>query len=153
MKINTVLFKIICVAFFTTSGLFAQEQEFIKKQGFLDIKTTSVLINTFASYNQKVIKNKNFRFRKAIREAKQVNLILEFISVDDRILMSKLDYLRMLRRTLNQSASEEIFLEKMNDFFPLENHRFLKSLELKLLYENGRRLTFNGYLNTLHYLD
>lgn len=135
------------------SNLLAQEQEVLNQQNFLKVKATSVATNTFISYNEKIIENEKFKFRQAIRNAKRQNFILEYISDNERIIMSRLDYLKVLKRTMNQSESQEVFIEKMQELFPSQNNEFLNSLNLELLYEQGRKRTFNGYLDGLNYLD
>lgn len=151
MKRFKVILVIIWAVFINTRSM-AQEQEFSNGQNILDIKSSDTALNTFIPFNQSIIKNEEFRFRKAIRKAKQVNLIMEYRSDNERFIMSRLDYLKMLKRMLNRSESTEVFIKKMQELFPSQNNQFIKNLDLELIYEQGRKLTFNGYLDELKYV-
>lgn len=151
MKKNYTLIIIWMVLI--NSNLLAQEQEVLSQQNFMEVKATDVATNTFISYNRNIIENEKFRFRRAMRIAKRQNFILEYITDNERIIMSRWDYLKVLKRTLNQSESSEIFIKKMQELFPSQNNEFLNSLNLELLYEQGRKRTLNGYLDGLKYLD
>lgn len=133
-------------------SLHAQIQESFDEQKLFINKSTGNVINTFESYNQKIIGDDRFRFRKAIRKARQENFILEYISDNERILISKLDYLKMLKRTINHSGSAEVFIEKMQEFFPSKNNQVLQGINLEVLYDQGRKLTLNGFIAEINYL-
>lgn len=102
--------------------------------------------NTLLDYNTSILAAEEFRFHKEIKKARQDSGILEYRSNDNTILISKLDYLKLLRKTINQSDTEKEFFEAIGTYF---DDNLIHILDLASVYDTTRGQTFYGYFDGL----
>jgi hypothetical protein len=105
--------------------------------------------NTFVDYHTYILGSSDFRFRKEIKKAKGTDDYLEYASNNNNIRISKYDYLRLVRRAVNQSDSKSEFINKMIYHFPDAENKFTNTLDLETVYDTTRPKTFFGYFDGL----
>lgn len=105
--------------------------------------------NTFVDYHSYILKDENFRFRKEIKKVKSDEEYLEYASADNQIRISKLDYMRLMRKAVNQSETKQEFLNHINTYFVDKDQRFAEQVDFEAIYDATRATTFYGYFDGL----
>ncbi len=105
--------------------------------------------NTFIDYHAYILDTGDFKFRKEIKKVKKEPEFLEYASTDNNIRISKYDYLRLVRRTINQSDTKNEFIDRMTEHFPDTENRFTNTLNLETIYDSARPKTFFGRFDEL----
>ena len=113
----------------------------------------STLINTFVDYHSQIVATEDFRFRKEFKKVKKDSVFLEYKSSKNNIIISKYNYLRLMRRVVNQSDSKTEFFTKFTEYFPDADNRFAQTLDLASFYDRTRPKTFFGYFDGLPRTD
>lgn len=143
--------------FFTCSLLllisfFTQAQETIKEsERRIPIEGDQATSprNNFIDYNTYIQDSENFRFSREIKRVKHDADFLEYASSENSIRISKYDYLRLVRRAVNQSDSQDEFITKMIGYFPDTENEFTNTLNLETIYDSTRPKTFYGRFDGL----
>lgn len=105
--------------------------------------------NNFIDYNTYLLDLEDFRFRREIKKVKHDADFLEYASSDNSIRISKYDYLRLVRKAVNQSDSHDEFITKMIGYFPDTENKFTNTLNLETIYASTRPRTFYGRFDGL----
>lgn len=105
--------------------------------------------NTFIDYHAYIMDIGDFKFSKEIKKAKKEPDYLEYASSDNAIRISKYDYLRLVRKSINQSDSKSEFITMMTQQFPDTENSFTNTLNLETFYDSARPRTFFGRFDGL----
>lgn len=105
--------------------------------------------NNFIDYNSYILDKEDFKFRREIKRVKHDADFLEYASTENSIRISKYDYLRLVRRAVNQSDSQDEFITKMIGYFPDTENEFTNTLNLETIYDSTRPKTFYGRFDGL----
>lgn len=74
---------------------------------------------------------------------------LIYASADNNIRISKLDYMRLMRKAVNQSDTKQEFMKHVNTYFVDKDQRFAEQVDFETLYHATRATTFYGYFDGL----
>ncbi len=155
MKTTTATF-ILSLSLFLIFSNSAQNQEIRNEQSDVvpyEEEQETQLRNTFIDYNSYIVAAEDFKFRKEFKKVKKDTLFLEYSSPDNNIIISKYDYLKLVRRVVNQSDSKTEFIIKFTEYFPDTENRFAQTLDLESFYARTRPRTFFGYFDGLPMTD
>lgn len=149
MKTTTRPF-LLSLSLILLASYVTQAQETHKKEEGIPIEGEQATQprNTFVDYHTYILGSSDFRFRKEIKKAKGTDDYLEYAS-NNNIRISKYDYLRLVRRAVNQSDSKSEFINKMIYHFPDTENKFTNTLDLETVYDITRPKTFYGYFDGL----
>ena len=107
------------------------------------------LKNTFIDYHSYILNEDQFRFRKEIKKVKNNEDYLEYASADNSIRISKLDYMRLMRKAVNQSETKQEFMNHIKTYFVDKDQRFAEQVNFEAIYDATRQYTFYGYFDAL----
>ncbi|MEZ4801685.1 MAG: hypothetical protein R2797_02855 [Gelidibacter sp.] len=105
--------------------------------------------NTFVNYHNYLLATEGFRFKTELKKVKQTTDFLEYATPENSIRISKYDYLRVVRKAVNQSDTKTEFISKMVLYFPGTEDQFTNTLNLEAFYDTARPKTFYGYFDGL----
>ncbi len=105
--------------------------------------------NTFVDYHSYILNDETFRFRNEIKKVKNEDDYLEYASADNNIRISKLDYMRLMRKTVNQSDTKQEFMKHVNTYFVDKDQRFAEQVDFEAIYDATLATTFYGYFDGL----
>src|SRR5690606_13290815 len=105
--------------------------------------------NSFIDYHDYILKDGQFRFRKELKKVKHDTNFLEYASDANNIRISKYDYLKMMRRAVNQSDTKGEFMALISDLFVDKDQSFAEQVDFASLYDATRPHTFHGYFDGL----
>ncbi len=108
-----------------------------------------VYTNNFSSYNKGLIANNDINFRVKIKEAKQDNEYLLFLSERSNLEILSISYLKTIRKGANRSTDPEAFADFLKKKLPELINQFRKDNNLEELYIISRKNTFNGKIDAL----
>ncbi len=114
-----------------------------------DQKEEVVYTNDFSNYNKEIIAKNEIHFVSAIRDAKQNNDYLLFLSERSNLEILNIAYLKTLRKGANRSVDVEAFADFLRDRLPELIQQFQKDKNLEQLYIISRKNTFNGKIDAL----
>lgn len=132
------------VSLFTLSAYAQKETE--EFTGLISLDTVSVVVNqhSLEKMVSKIVLNKNFKYRKALRKSKMSNKQFVFLNTT----ISEGEILKHFKRAARRSESVDEFI----GYFYDRNLSFLMALDGNViagLYDTLRKTTFNGYLDEL----
>lgn len=134
---------LLFISFTATSQVFIGELEEI----YLGYE--EVTKNDFDSLNNDIKSLENFKFRKALKEARRTKDSLEFVSNRTKLHVSQEEYLKTLRKAANRSSDSTEFIDKLSSQFPELKNVIATHESFEELYEIVRPVTFNGWLEEL----
>ncbi|WP_109299860.1 hypothetical protein [Aquimarina sp. AU474] len=108
-----------------------------------------VYTNNFSGYNNDLIADNSINFKVKIKEAKQNNEYLLFLSERSNLEILSISYLKTIRKGANRSTDPEAFAEFLNERLPELINQFRKDNNLEELYIISRKNTFNGKIDAL----
>lgn len=145
--LNQYAIRILMFAILSLDTLSANAQK--ETEGFIgliSLYTVSVVTNqlTIEKMVSKIVLNKNFKYRKALRNSKLSDKQVVFLNASS----SEEEILKHFKRAARRSESVDEFI----GYFYDRNLSFLTSVDgnvIAALYDTFRKTTFNGYLDEL----
>lgn len=108
-----------------------------------------VYTNDFSYYNDHLIRTGITSFRVIIKNAKDNNDQLLFLSERSNLQILKALYLKTIRKAANKSADSQTFKQVLQTQLPELMHQLEKDSNIEELYFLTRKNTFNGKIDAL----
>ncbi len=145
MKIS----KYIAVILLVLTSYLSNSQVFIGELEEIYLGYEEVTKNDFDSLNNDIKSLENFKFRKALKEARRTKDSLEFVSNKTKLHVSQEEYLKSLRKAANRSSDSTEFIDQLSSQFPELKNLIVTNQSFEDLYEIVRPATINGWLEEL----
>ena len=145
-KPHTLLIFILLSYF----GVKSQENNYLELPPVkLEMKPKALHERDFLLFTEMLTNDKDFKFRKEIKLAKKQGNTLYFYTDTRVYYISKVEYLKKLRRATNRSETPTEFFDRIRSYYPeLESVPWME-FNFHELYTNLRKNTLHGYLHTL----
>lgn len=111
--------------------------------------SAKVELNDFILLNSEISNSDRFKFRKALRAARNGQDSLVFTSDEYRLALTEVEYLKLIRRTANQSSDSTEFVTKLGAQMPSLKDIIESDVSYTNLYEAVRPTTFYGRIEAL----
>ncbi|EAS18615.1 hypothetical protein BBFL7_01058 [Flavobacteria bacterium BBFL7] len=144
---RTIVYITTVIVFLFSLNSRGQTYQFNLDEIYLGIAQEEV--NDFELINSEISNSEKFKFRKAIRIAKMEQNTLNFNSSQRIFALTEVDYLRLVRRTANQSNDSVEFISKLSVELPSLKDIIESDASYADLYNTVRPATFYGRIEAL----
>lgn len=111
--------------------------------------SAKVELNDFILLNSEISNSDRFKFRKALRAARNGQDSLVFTSDEYRLALTEVEYLKLIRRTANQSSDSTEFVTKLGAQMPTLKDIIESDASYVDMYDKVRPGTFYGRIEAL----
>tara|TARA_R110002012_G_scaffold50885_1_gene131582 strand:+ start:365 stop:814 length:450 start_codon:yes stop_codon:yes gene_type:complete len=111
--------------------------------------SAKIELNDFILLNSEISNSDRFKFSKALRAARNGQDSLVFTSDKYRLALTEVEYLKLIRRTANQSSDSTEFVTKLSAQMPSLKDIIESDASYTNLYEAVRPATFYGRIEAL----
>ena len=108
-----------------------------------------VELNDFIVLNSEISNIERFKFSKALRAARNGQDSLVFMSDKYRLALTEVEYLKLIRRTANQSSDSTEFVAKLSAELPNLKEVIESDASYVDMYDKVRPATFYGRIEAL----
>lgn len=108
-----------------------------------------VYTNDFSNFNKRLLSKSEIDFRVEIKNAKENDEYLLFLSERSNLELLNVSYLKTVRKGANRSTDAEDFAQFLREKLPELTHQFKKDNNIEELYIISRKNTFNGKIDAL----
>ncbi|AGC75616.1 hypothetical protein LX97_00308 [Nonlabens dokdonensis] len=141
--------KYIALLLLVFTSYHSTSQVFIGKLEEIYVGYEQVVKNDFDSINSNISNSENFKFKKALKDARRSQDTLELVSNKTKLQISQEEYLKTIRKAANRSNDSTEFISRIVSEFPELKKSIIVNQSFEQLYEIIRPDTFNGRLDAL----
>jgi predicted nucleotide-binding protein (sugar kinase/HSP70/actin superfamily) len=141
--------KYIALLLLAFTSYHSTSQVFIGELEEVHVGYEQFVKNDFDSINNNINNNKNFKFKKALKDARRSQDTLELVGNKTTLQISQEEYLKTIRKAANRSNDSTEFISKIVSEFPELKKTIIANQSFDQLYDIVRPNTFNGRLDAL----